>query len=53
MQEYFTPQEVSKKLKVDVRTVYRWIKEGKLKALKAGKGWRIPESELTHFLEGK
>lgn len=51
MQEYFTPDEISQKLKINVRTVYRWIREGKLKAIKIGHFWRIAESELRSLLE--
>ena len=50
MEEYFTPQEVAGKLKVNIHTVYRWIREGKLDAVKIGDLWRIPESVLREFL---
>lgn len=50
MQEYFTPDEISQKLKIGVRTIYRWIREGKLQAVKIGHFWRIPESELIRLL---
>ena len=52
MEEYFSPQEVSQKLKLNIRTVYKWIKEGRLKAVKLGDLWRIPESEIKRLLEG-
>ena len=39
--EFFTAQEVADSLRVDVKTVYRWIKSGKAKAIKAGKSWRL------------
>jgi len=50
MEEYYTPQEIANKLKIDIRTVYRWIKEGSLKAVKIGRFWRISESELKRLL---
>jgi excisionase family DNA binding protein len=53
MEEYFTPQEVANKLKVNIHTVYRWIREGKLKATKVVDLWRISETELKRLLEGK
>lgn len=52
MEEYFTPQEVASKIKVDIRTVYRWIREGRLQAVKVGHFWRISESELKRLLKG-
>jgi len=50
MQDYYTPQEVSEKLKIDIRTLYRWIREGKLNAVKIGHFWRISEAELQRLL---
>ena len=46
-----TPEQVSKKLKVSVFTVYRWIKAGKLKAIKlTPRVFRIEDKELNAFL---
>jgi len=50
MEIYYTPQEVADKLKINVRTLYRWIREGKLKAVKVGELWRISETELNRLL---
>lgn len=50
MENFYTPQEVADKLKLNIRTVYKWIRENKLNAIKAGDLWRIPESELQRFL---
>jgi|LFRM01.1.fsa_nt_gb excisionase family DNA binding protein len=52
MENYYTPKEVSEKLKLNVRTVYKWIREEKLKAVKLGDVWRISESELNRLLKG-
>lgn len=51
--EYFTIDEVAKKLKVAYLTVYRWIQSGKLKAVKAGKQYRIEKLELEKFIGQK
>ena len=53
MESYYTPKEISEKLKVDTRTVYRWIREGLLNAVKIGHSVRISESELNRLLSGK
>mgnify|MGYP000853422453 CR=1 FL=1 len=50
MEQYYTLQEVAEKLKLNVRTLYKWIREGKLNAVKLGDVWRIPESELNRLL---
>lgn len=52
MENYYTPKEVSEKLKLNARTVYKWIREEKLKAVKLGDVWRISESELNRLLKG-
>lgn len=51
MQEYYTPDEVSQKLKIDVRTLYRWIREGRIEAVKIGHFWRISQAALDEFLQ--
>jgi len=48
--EYYSIQEIADKLKVAYLTVYRWIQAGKLKAVKAGKQYRIKKSELNKFI---
>lgn len=52
MDNYYTPQEVADKLKLNVRTLYKWIRENKLKAVKIGDVWRISETELNRLLQG-
>ena len=50
--EYLTLQEVAQRLRVNPRTVQRWIHSGKLKAYRAGHLWRIRPEDLDDFLEG-
>jgi excisionase family DNA binding protein len=45
-----TVKEVSEMLGVSRNTVYAWIKEGIIKALKFKRIIRIPESEIEKFL---
>ncbi len=49
-QEYFTAKELAEKLRVNIMTIYRYIKAGKLKACKIGKEFRIEEKEFQIFL---
>lgn len=42
----FTIKEVAKMLKVAEMTVFRHIHNGKIKAVKVGKSWRISENEI-------
>lgn len=50
-EEYYTIEEVAKMLKIVYLTVYRWIRAGRLNAVKAGKQYRIKMSDLNKFLE--
>ena len=52
MEELYTPKEVAKLLKVSLKTVYNWIEEGRLKAVKIGHFWRVSETELNRLLKG-
>ena len=39
-------------LKISKPTFLKYIRSGRIKAIKAGKGWRILQSELDRFLRG-
>jgi len=52
MEKYYTPEEIAANLKVSRKTIYNWIQEGRLKAVKIGHFWRISESELNRLLKG-
>jgi excisionase family DNA binding protein len=45
------PAEVARILRVTVRTVEKYCKQGKLRAVKVGRLWRIPRSSLEEFLK--
>jgi excisionase family DNA binding protein len=49
MEKLYTIQEVADILKVSKKSVYRYIKSGKLKAKKIGQ-WRIRKSDLEKFI---
>jgi len=46
----YTLDEVVDILKVTRRTLYTYIKEGNLKAVKMGKYWRITQENLQDFI---
>ena len=50
LEELFLPAEVARILRVTVRTVERYCAQGKLRAVKVGRLWRIPRSSLEAFL---
>jgi excisionase family DNA binding protein len=48
-----TTDEAIEYLKISKPTFLKYIHLGKIKAIKAGKGWRILHSELYRFLKGE
>ncbi len=51
MDTYLTPEEVARRLSVRKTTVYTWLRNKKIKGIKFGKIWRIPEHELDSKLD--
>lgn len=49
--EFYTAKELAEKLSVNVMTIYRYIKAGKLNAYKIGKEFRIDKIEFNNFLD--
>ena len=53
LQEYpeiMNVHEVAKVLNCSAKTVSKLCREGKLKAMKIGKGWSIPQISLEDFI---
>ncbi|MEM1618816.1 MAG: IS607 family transposase [Desulfurococcaceae archaeon] len=50
MERYYSTREVCGILGVTNRTLRRWIKEGRIKAVNVYGRWRIPESEVKRLL---
>lgn len=48
--DFYTAQDLADKLGVNIMTIYRYIKAGKLKAFKFGKEFRIDAKEFENFL---
>lgn len=50
-EKYYTVEQVSELIKMHPKTIQRYIREGKLRAAKIGKGWRIAGHDLSQFAE--
>jgi len=48
-----TTDEAIEYLKISKPTFLKYIRFGRIKAIKAGKGWRVLQSELYRFLRGE
>jgi excisionase family DNA binding protein len=51
IEEFYTAEELAKKLRVNIMTIYRYIKAGKIKAYKFGKEFRVEKNEFESFLK--
>jgi excisionase family DNA binding protein len=49
--EFYTAHDLAEKLGVNIMTIYRYIKAGKLKAYKIGKEFRIDKVAFETFLK--
>ncbi len=48
--EFYKAKDLATKLDVNIMTIYRYIKAGKIKAYKFGKEFRVEKSEFESFL---
>lgn len=46
----YTLNEVAAILHITTRTLYSYIKDGKIKAVKIGRSWRVTEDALNKLL---
>ena len=51
--EVLTTEDAMQYLKISKPTFLKYIRLGRIKAIKAGKGWRVLQSELNRFLKGE
>lgn len=49
--EFYKAEDLAEKLDVNIMTIYRYIKAGRLKAYKIGKEYRIDKVEFINFLK--
>jgi excisionase family DNA binding protein len=51
MEQHYSPRTAAQWLDVPVKTLLYWLHTGKLRGVKLGKLWKIPESALQEFIE--
>ena len=49
--DYYTVEEISHMLNIHPKTLQRYIREGRLRATKIGKSWRVAGHDLSVFVE--
>src|SRR3954470_11989874 len=50
---FLTTEEVLEYLQVNLRTVYRLIKAGKIPAVRVGRQWRFRKRDIDAWLDGQ
>lgn len=50
MNVYYTPAEVAERLKLNMHTVLKYIRQGRLPASRLGNRYRISEEQLQDFM---
>jgi excisionase family DNA binding protein len=48
---FLTAQEVAQMLKLNIMTIYEYIREGRLKAIKFGRNYRILLKDFEKFID--
>jgi excisionase family DNA binding protein len=48
---FYKAEELAKLLEVNIMTIYRYIKAGRLKAYKLGREFRIEKGDFNSFLK--
>ena len=49
--DYYSVEQISEMLDIHPKTIQRYIREGKLRANKVGKSWRVTGHDLSVFVE--
>lgn len=50
-EKFYTVDDISNMLGMHKKTIQRYIREGKIRAVKVGKAWRISGHDLSGFME--
>jgi excisionase family DNA binding protein len=49
-ERFYTAEDLADYIKVSPQTVRAWIRDGKLKAVKFGRSWRIADDEVQRIV---
>ncbi|MDD5703194.1 MAG: helix-turn-helix domain-containing protein [Dehalococcoidales bacterium] len=52
VEKFYSVDQIAKMIEMHPKTVQRYIREGRLKAQKIGKAWRVTGHDLSTFVEG-
>jgi len=49
MERVYTLEEIAKELQLNIQTVTKYVRQGKIRGTKIGRIWRVSESDLQAF----
>jgi len=49
--QFLTPKDIAVKLQLNIMTIYGYIREKRLMAIRIGKSYRIDQSDFNKFIE--
>lgn len=49
-ERFYSAEEVAEYLHIGAQTVRAWLRDGKVKAVKFGRSWRIADDELKRIV---
>ena len=52
IEKYYTVEQIAEMIGMHPKTIQRYIREGRLRAQKIGKAWRVTGHDLSTFIEG-
>lgn len=52
VEKYYSVEQIAEMIDIHPKTIQRYIREGKLRAQKIGKSWRVTGHDLSTFVEG-
>lgn len=52
IEQYYSVEQIAEMIDMHPKTIQRYIREGRLKAQKIGKAWRVTGHDLSTFVEG-
>ena len=50
-EKFYTVEEAAEELKISARTLGDWLRAGKIRGVKVGRLWRVPESALDEVAQ--
>ena len=49
--KFIKPKDIAKLLKLNIVTIYEYIRDGRLRAVKFGRKYRVEEKDLEAFIK--